>query len=54
MAGTAREVVARALKGMEEEGVIKIETQHRISWIAKPLRAWRYDFGHIRRAFLRL
>ncbi len=25
MAGTAREVVARALKGMEEEGVIKVE-----------------------------
>lgn len=34
MAGTAREVVARALKGMEDEGLIKLE-RHRIEILNK-------------------
>jgi CRP/FNR family transcriptional regulator, cyclic AMP receptor protein len=35
MAGTAREVVARALKGMEDEGIIRVE-RHRIEIIDRP------------------
>ncbi|APV44447.1 CRP/FNR family transcriptional regulator, anaerobic regulatory protein [Dehalogenimonas formicexedens] len=35
MAGTAREVVARALKGMEDEGLIRVE-RHKIEIINRP------------------